>query len=243
MKRECRSVNVDGTRTVIDAVAKRSPSAFLVHVSSANVYPDSSLQLREDSPTSPRTFYGRTKLESEALVLDAVSRGVIRAAILRPAMVFGPGSPGNLRRLVSFVRRGRFLLIGDGNNLKSMAPIDTVVRAILAVTDDAAVANGEIYNVASGTLSMREIGALIADELELSPRTTRLPLRPLRGAGWLADALSTWTSLPSIEQMVTTYASSSVLATEKLESLPSYRAAGDLEQALRATVRAVSASR
>jgi nucleoside-diphosphate-sugar epimerase len=241
MKRECRSINVDGTQNVITAMRERAASAFLVHVSSANVYPDLPMALDESAPTKPRTFYGVTKLESERLVLDAVASG-LRAVVLRPAMVFGPRAPGNLARLVRFVERGRVLLLGDGENQKSLLPIETLIAAVNAVVADAHRTNGEIYNVSGGQLSMRAISSLIADELRLAPRYTRLPAWPLRVVGRVVDAASTWSTLPSISQMVTTYASSSVISDAKLRRLPSFRDSAGLESALRTTVRALSAS-
>jgi nucleoside-diphosphate-sugar epimerase len=240
-KQECYSINVDGTQAVVDAMKKRAPSAFLVYVSSSNVYADAGEPQGESAQTIPRTYYGETKLEAEKLVLEASANGT-RATVLRPAMVFGPGAPGNLRRLVRFIRRGRMFLIGNGDNVKSLAPIETVIASIVAVARERELTQGEIYNVARGERSMRDIAALIADELSVVLRATQLPLWPLRAAGRIVDAASVWTSLPSIAQMVTTYASSSVISTAKLQQLQTFRDDTDLDDALRTTVRAISAS-
>src|SRR5215213_4513573 len=47
---ECWSINVDGTQTVIDAVAAVAPSAFLIVISSASVYGSGDTPRDESAP-------------------------------------------------------------------------------------------------------------------------------------------------------------------------------------------------
>lgn len=241
-QRECHAVNVEGTRVVTDAVMRRAPAAFLEYISSANVYGPSTTAAVETVVLEPRTFYGRTKVEAEQVVRDAIARG-LRAAILRPAMVFGPGAPGNLARLVGFVRRGVVLMLGSGENRKTLAPIERLVAAMIAVASAQEITAGEVYNVGGTALSLKTILDTIADELAVKPRTIRLPLAPVKGAAWLFDTLTGWTPAPSVRQMVETYVAPSLIDDSKLSQLPSFRDQTDATERLRATVRALSASR
>jgi nucleoside-diphosphate-sugar epimerase len=238
-ERECREINVAGTRAVVQAVVDQAPRALLINVSTANVYGSAADALDENAALAPRTLYGETKLEAEQIVRNAP----LATVTLRPAMVFGPGAPGNLPRLVRLVKRGIVLLLGDGENQKTLAPVARVIAAIHAVAHDRAAATGQTYNVGGVTCSMRRILAVIAEELALAPRVISLPARPLQLVGRVADKLTRGTRLPSLGQMVETYAAPSVLSDAKLQRLPSFRDDGDPLDALRATIGAISASR
>jgi nucleoside-diphosphate-sugar epimerase len=91
-----RSLNVDGTRNVIEAA--RSAGARLLHVSSVAVYGSGAHRYRagvpidEDvplAPLAPHSYYARSKRESEALVLDAHSSGRIWGTSIRPDVIYG----------------------------------------------------------------------------------------------------------------------------------------------------------
>lgn len=65
------AVNVDGTRTVVDAVAAAPSRPRLVHASSLSVYGRTQHlepPRRVDDPLDPCDFYGRTKAAAEAIV-------------------------------------------------------------------------------------------------------------------------------------------------------------------------------
>lgn len=237
-ERECREINVAGTRAVVEAVVDQAPRALLINVSTANVYGSAPHAQDETATLAPRTLYGETKLEAEHIVREAR----VASVTLRPAMVFGPGAPGNLSRLVRLVKRGIVLQLGDGDNQKTLAPVTRVVAAINAVAQDRALATSETYNVGGLTCTMRAIVAVIAEELALAPRVIRLPARPLQLVGRIADKLTRGTPLPSLGQMVETYAASSAFSDAKLRRLPAFHDAGDPLDELRRTVRALSAS-
>src|SRR5687767_11573968 len=86
-------VNVDGTRALADA-ALAAGAGFLVHTSSVSSY--SHLveeELTEDTPRRGGESwinYERTKYLGEECVRDAMRRG-LRAAIVQPAHILGPG--------------------------------------------------------------------------------------------------------------------------------------------------------
>jgi nucleoside-diphosphate-sugar epimerase len=87
--------NVTLVSHLIDAAAGLGWRPRVVHLGSAHEYgaaPRGSL-LDEESPTSPRTPYGRTKLRGSNLVLDATRRGLIDGVVLRVSNVLGPGAP------------------------------------------------------------------------------------------------------------------------------------------------------
>jgi nucleoside-diphosphate-sugar epimerase len=120
-----RSVNVDGTRRLID-VARSRP---VVYVSSASVYAPpgrDAAPLREEHPVrDQRTAYGRTKAAGERHALDA------GAVVLRPRAVYGPGDPHLLPRLLGAVRRGLAPLPGPDVPM-SLTAVENLAEACLA---------------------------------------------------------------------------------------------------------------
>jgi nucleoside-diphosphate-sugar epimerase len=212
---ECHAVNVGGTEAVLEAVAAAASRPFLIFMSSANVYGPSDAPLIESSPCAPETVYGETKLEAERLVLDAVRRGAVRACVLRPAMIFGPGAPGNLRLLVKMVKCRVVFDAGDAR--KTLVPVQNVVSACFAVTER----NGEVYNVGGVVLPMREITASIARSLDVRPLRVRLPK-------WLQPPI----------RLVRTYTSNAIVIDDKLRGLAGYDPVRDVVAELEAAIRA-----
>lgn len=72
----CHSVNVDGTRRVVDAALSQPRIPWLIFASSREVYGDPDvLPVTEDAPMIAANHYGRSKVEGERLVAAARDRG------------------------------------------------------------------------------------------------------------------------------------------------------------------------
>jgi len=179
-ERDCWSINVDGTQTVVDAVAQHAREAFVVFLSSANVYGPSDEALTETATPAPQTAYGRSKLEAERRILAAIRDGSIAGCVLRPAMVFGPGAPGNLGRLIRMVRSRLVVEIAGGSQNKSLVDIETMLDAIEAAASRRDVTNGGVFNVAGTTMTIHDINSTIADALSARPLVLSLPRAVLR---------------------------------------------------------------
>lgn len=81
-------VNVDGTKTLLEALAHRPPE-LLVFASTAAVYPDRRGPIDETCPPDPPDLYGRTKLAGEQLVEEFVARIGTRGVSVRIFNVIG----------------------------------------------------------------------------------------------------------------------------------------------------------
>ena len=64
-------------------------------------------------------------------MLDAVSRG-LDAVIVRPPWFYGPFQPARQTTFFRLVRTGRFPVIGDGRQRRSMVYVDNLVQGVLA---------------------------------------------------------------------------------------------------------------
>jgi UDP-glucose 4-epimerase len=232
-RRECWSTNVEGTRLLLDAITAEAPSAFLIFVSTANVYPASDKALDETAAVDPKTYYGQTKLAAESLVLASGRQ----AAILRPAMVFGPGEPGNLGKFISMIRSRVVLLPRGGRNQKSLVPVEMLCAAIAGVAEHRRIFNREVLDVAGAAMPMRRIVEILTGALGIRAIRVAIPLRPLKAMARAVDAVTVALRIPSpnFHQMVETYGSSAVIRDDKLRRVVSLGGVAEVETALRET--------
>jgi nucleoside-diphosphate-sugar epimerase len=95
--------------------------------------------------------YAHTKAiaEQEALGANADS---LKVVALRPHLVFGPGDPHLLPRVVASVQAGRLKIIGDGRNRVDVSYVKDVAAAHLAAFDalTAGDCGGQAYFISQG---------------------------------------------------------------------------------------------
>jgi nucleoside-diphosphate-sugar epimerase len=192
--RELFDVNVGGTQLVLDR-ARRHHAARVVHVSSNSPFganPTPTDRFTETSPFHPYLAYGRSKLEAEDLVRRTHERGDLETVILRPPWFYGPYQPARQTQWLATVRRGRFPLVGDGTNQRSMVYTGNLVHGLLRA-EVADAAPGQAYWIADAEpYVMRDVFATVrrAFEAEGLPATERQPRLP-RLAGVVAERLDT----------------------------------------------------
>lgn len=97
----------------------------LLFTSSIAVYGPTHGPTTEASPKYPTTPYGVSKLCAE-LIHEGWQRAGAdrRLRICRPGVVYGPGDPGNILRLIRAVKRGYFVFPGGRGLRKSYAYIE-----------------------------------------------------------------------------------------------------------------------
>lgn len=172
---ELHDVNVGGTQLALDR-ARRAGAGRFVHISSnspfgANPTPDH--RFTESSPYNPYLGYGRSKADAEALVATAFDRGDLQTVVLRPPWFYGPFQPARQTQWFRAVRKGRFPLVGDGTNRRSMVYTGNLVHAVLRA-EVAAGAPGRAFWIADGDpLDMRTILATVRAALEAEGLPTR----------------------------------------------------------------------
>jgi nucleoside-diphosphate-sugar epimerase len=174
-------INVRGTDIVARA-ALANGVRRMVHVSSnspfgTNAHRDDAF--RNEEPYAPYYGYGRSKMQAELRVLDAVAAG-LDAVIVRPPWFYGPFQPPRQTTFFRMVRTGRFPIIGDGRQRRSMVHIDNlvqgIVRAELTSTPPGRgwwIADAEPYEVNEIVATVGR--ALEAEGFTVTPNRTRLP--------------------------------------------------------------------
>ena len=193
--RELFDVNVGGTELVLDR-ARRAGAGRFLHVSSNSPFganPTPEHRFTEDSPYHPYLAYGRSKHEAEQLVLRGHERGDVEAVILRPPWFYGPFQPARQTQWLATVRRGRFPLVGDGTNRRSMVFTGNLVHGLLRA-EVAEAAPGNAYWIADAEpYVLREVFETVRQALELEGLSVsgRFQPRLPRLAGVVAERVDT----------------------------------------------------
>jgi nucleoside-diphosphate-sugar epimerase len=120
-------VNVGGARNICN-FARQANISKLIFTSSVAVYGFAEDGADESARFNPLGDYGRTKLEAEFIYKQWLAEDphVRTLVIVRPTVVFGEGNRGNVYNLLNQIASGRFLMIGNGLNKKSMAYVENV---------------------------------------------------------------------------------------------------------------------
>jgi nucleoside-diphosphate-sugar epimerase len=138
----------EGTRLLFDAAAAMSTKPFVVHLSTMSVYGSATGTLAESAPVvSDSGWYGEAKIRAEAHAARYAAQGG-PMAILRPGIVYGPGSQQWSGRIATLLRAGRLGDLGAaGDGHCNLVHVDDVAAAVVRVLHHPA-ARGGTFNLA-----------------------------------------------------------------------------------------------
>ena len=125
-KSEYQRTNVGGAENIA-SVCEEKGIEKIVFTSTVAVYGFAEPGTGEDGQINPFNEYGRTKFEAEEKLRAWQSKSQNSLLIIRPTVIFGEGNRGNVFNLLNQIASGKFLMIGKGENKKSMAYIQNVV--------------------------------------------------------------------------------------------------------------------
>jgi len=188
--RDFKVANVEATARVL-AHARRCGARGFVHISSPTVFHRSCSQVNvtERTPWPGRAvnLYAASKRESERLVRESG----LRAVILRPRALFGPGDTVLLPRIIGAARAGRLPVIGDGLALTDFTYIDNAAdsaRLAVARACSLRVGESEDFNITNGepVALWPTLRALLARLGVPAPRRS-VPLGVMRAVGRAAE--------------------------------------------------------
>ena len=124
-------VNVGGARNICN-VAREKSVQIIVFTSSVAVYGFAPIGTDESGNIDPFNDYGRTKYEAEQVfkTWQAEEPSERTLVIIRPTVVFGEQNRGNVYNLLRQIAKGKFVMVGNGENRKSMAYVENVAAFI-----------------------------------------------------------------------------------------------------------------
>ncbi len=190
---EYYTINVQGTQNIIDGCLLNGIPA-LVHTSTPSVVFD-----REDIINGDETLpyasqflcgYAKSKAMAEKLALS-VDQEVLKTCAIRPHLIWGPGDPHLVPRLLERGRKGTLKIVGDGTNKVDITYIDNVAQAHFLAAQNlisSASASGKAYFIGQERpVRMWQWINDLFKRMDVPPVTGKVSLPAARTAGSLLE--------------------------------------------------------
>ncbi|MCW3462072.1 NAD-dependent epimerase/dehydratase family protein [Chitinophaga nivalis] len=236
-------VNVEGTEKVLQVMEEKGINKILF-TSSVAVYGLNKENPTEAHPADPFNHYGKSKWEAEEVLRkwhqkDPQNRTLV---IIRPTVVFGPGNKGNVYNLLKQIASGKFLMIGKGENKKSMAYVENI-SGFIRYCINQRMTGYQVFNYADKPdLSMNELVTVAEKALNKKLPSIRIPygIGYLCGIGFDVLAKLSGKKLPISSVRVKKFCATTQFANEGVIK-SGYKPAHTLEEGLASTLNAIMA--
>ncbi|MEH6305813.1 NAD-dependent epimerase/dehydratase family protein [Olivibacter sp. CPCC 100613] len=214
-------VNVVGMKNTLAAMEANSIKRLLF-VSSVAIYGLDKDNPNECTAAAPFNHYGISKWQAEQVLQDWYkSHEDWNINIVRPSVIFGEGNRGNVYNLFQQIASGKFMMIGKGDNRKSMAYVGNIV-AFLAYLTSKQLEGYNVYNyVDKPDFNTNELVSLVCKSLNKTIATRRIPywLGMLGGYGFDVLACLTRKKLNISSVRVKKFCAFTVFDAAKVASL------------------------
>lgn len=167
--------NVGGVETTLRAMEKNGVKR-IIFFSSVAVYGLNKSNPDENHEKDPFNHYGKSKWKAEQTLQKWYETHLDwNFDIIRPTVIFGERNRGNVYNLLRQIAGGRFVMVGKGDNKKSMAYVGNVVSFVQFMIDN--VTTGyNVYNyVDKPDFTMNELVSHVSQVLKKYIPTTHFP--------------------------------------------------------------------
>lgn len=172
-------VNLQGTKNLCTALDKVGVPRAFIFISTVAVYGcDYGVDITEEHPLNGTTPYAISKRLAEEYLQNWCRKHNVVLGIIRPSLIAGPNPPGNLRTMITGIRRGMYFSIAGGKARKSVLMVQDIANLVPLL-----VKKGGVYNVCdSYHPTFRELETLICNQMDRS--------LPLSIPYWLAKSMA-----------------------------------------------------
>ena len=187
--------NLEGTRILLEECMRAGIRRFVYTSTPSVCFDGKDHRMADETLPYARRYlaaYPESKMRAEKLVL-AASSGEMRTCALRPHLIFGPGDPHLIPRLVARGRTRRLVQVGPGTNEVSMTYVDNAALAHVAALE--ALESGGRHAGKAYFISQEDpvrlwswIGELF-EALDVPPVTRKISRRAAYGLGAALEAL------------------------------------------------------
>ncbi len=182
-------VNVEGTRTVLQA-AKAAGVAHFTHMSSSAIFgnvKEADCPIGDDpSHLHPVEIYGRSKFAAEQAVKEELEKGKMSCSIIRPRTILGTERLGIFQILFEWISEGRNpYIIGNGENLFQFAHVNDIVEVSI---ETAMRQVSGLFNIGTDRYdTLRNTLQALCDEAGTGSKVRGIPVSLAIPSLWLLD--------------------------------------------------------
>ena len=186
--------NVIGTRNVVAACQQQGVGRLIYTSTPSVVFTGQPIRGGDESLPYGKNWlchYAHTKAIAEAEALAANSES-LKIVALRPHLIFGPGDPHLLPRVIESVQAGRLKIIGDGKSRVDVSYVGNVADAHLDAFDALAAGTGagQAYFISQGeSVELWPWVNSILEGLGHAPLTKKIPLPVAYSVGAICEGL------------------------------------------------------
>ena len=182
--------NVGGMKVTLQAMEKNGVKR-LVFFSSVAVYGLNKQNPDENHPADPFNHYGKSKWEAEQVLQEWYkTHNDWNINIVRPTVIFGERNRGNVYNLLKQISGGKFLMVGKGKNVKSMAYVGNIVAFVKFLIENVASGYNVFNYVDKPDTNMNDLVGLVEKVLNKKIPSTHFPYWMGMCGGYCFDALS-----------------------------------------------------
>lgn len=187
------SINVDGTKNILEASARQNIQKLVFTSSGAVLGPSQHLPLAEDDPrlTPFENDYEISKHCAEQLVREYARTG-LNAVIVRPTRVYGPGAERDSNVVTNLIngiiRRGLAFMPNAKNIRGNYAFIDDVIDGHFLALQSGHP--GETYNLGGENVDYQKFFSTVAGLAGKNINLLQLPKTSLLAAGYVSSMVS-----------------------------------------------------
>ena len=183
-------VNVGGMRNTLEAMEANGVKR-IIFTSSVAVYGLNKKNPTETYPADPFNHYGKSKWEAEKVLQEWYkTHPDWNINVIRPTVIFGERNRGNVYNLLKQISSSRFLMVGKGNNKKSMAYVGNIV-AFIKFLIEKKTAGYEVYNyIDKPDFTMNELVDHVSKVLNKHIPSVHYPLWLGMLGGYFFDVLA-----------------------------------------------------
>ena len=183
-------VNVGGMRNVLEAMDVNGVKR-IVFTSSVAVYGLNKINPNETHPIDPFNHYGKSKWQAEEILQQwYASHPDWNVNILRPTVIFGERNRGNVYNLLKQISGGRFLMVGKGENKKSMAYVGNIVAFIQFLIENKKEGYDAYNYIDKPDFTMNELVSHVSQVLDKYIPSTHFPFTLGMMGGYAFDLLA-----------------------------------------------------
>lgn len=183
--------NVGGMEKTLKAMEANGIKR-LIFFSSVAVYGLNKPNPSEDySPKEPFNHYGKSKLQAEQVAEKWFeTHKDWNIDIIRPTVIFGERNRGNVYNLLNQISSGKFLMVGKGDNFKSMAYVGNIVAFVKYMIDKVTTGYNVFNYIDKPDMTMNELVPLVAKVLNKRIPSVHFPYWLGMMGGYCFDALA-----------------------------------------------------
>ena len=186
--------NVDGAANIIE-VCQTLGINFLIYTSTPSVtfagVDESGIDESQPYAHSFLNYYAHSKAIAEQMML-AANNAALKTVALRPHLIWGPGDPHLVPRVINRAKAGRLKLLGRKDKLVDTIYVDNAayahILAAVKLIEPASVCAGKSYFISNDQpITMANMLNKILACADLPPVTKRIPTALAYGVGTVLE--------------------------------------------------------